>query len=52
MGEETLFEFESERSRREIAAYLRALAAEFDGDGPVTFRDGEYALAVTPPERA
>lgn len=52
MGEDTLFEFESDRSREEIAAYLRALAAEFDSDGPVTFRDGEYALAVTPPASA
>ncbi|WP_122090482.1 HVO_2922 family protein [Halalkalicoccus subterraneus] len=52
MVEDTLFEFESDRSREEIAAYLRALAAEFDTDGPVTFRDGEYALAVTPPASA
>ncbi len=52
MGAETLFESESERSRHEIAAFLRELAAEFDTDGPVTFRDGEYALSVTPPERA
>ncbi|MDL5361286.1 HVO_2922 family protein [Halalkalicoccus sp. NIPERK01] len=52
MGEETLFESTAERTRGEIAAYLRALAAEFDSDGPVTFRDGEYALAATPPERA
>lgn len=52
MGEETFFESTAERTRGEIAAYLRALAAEFDGDGPVTFRDGEYTVAVTPPERA
>lgn len=52
MEEETLFEFEAERSRGEIAAYFRALAAEFDSDGPVTVRDGEYAVAVAPPERA
>ncbi|MFC6904151.1 HVO_2922 family protein [Halalkalicoccus tibetensis] len=52
MTEDTLFEFESERERGEIAAYLRALAGELDGDGPVTFRDGEYAVEVTPPERA
>lgn len=51
MEEDTIFEFEGERSRSEIAAYLRALAAEFDGDGAVTFRDGEYTAAVTPPER-
>lgn len=52
MGEDTIFEYEAEYSRIEIAAYLRALAAEFEGEGPVTFRDGEYAAAVTPPERA
>ncbi|ADJ15201.1 HVO_2922 family protein [Halalkalicoccus jeotgali] len=52
MGEETLFEYEADRSRSEIAAYLRALAAEIDGDGPVVFRDGEYAVAVGLPERA
>lgn len=52
MPEETLFESESERERGEIAAYLRALAGELDGDGPVTFRDGEYTVSVTPPERA
>lgn len=52
MSEDTVFEFESSRTRTEIAAYLRALAGEFDGDGPVTFRDGEYVAAVTPPETA
>jgi uncharacterized protein len=50
MSEDTVFEFESSRTRAEIAAYLRALAAEFDGDGPVTFRDGEYVARVTPAE--
>lgn len=52
MGEDTIFEFEAERSRKEIAAYLRVLAAELDSEGPVTFRDGEYTAAVTPPEYA
>ncbi|WP_336344159.1 HVO_2922 family protein [Halalkalicoccus ordinarius] len=52
MSEDTVFEFESSRTRVEIAAYLRALAGEFDGDGPVTFRDGEYVARVTPPETA
>ncbi|MCL7417313.1 MAG: DUF1508 domain-containing protein [Halalkalicoccus sp.] len=52
MEEETLFEFAAERSHGEIAAYLRALAAQLDGDGPVTVRDGEYTIAVTPSERA
>jgi uncharacterized protein len=52
MEEETLFEFAAERSRGEIAAYLRALAAQLDGDGSVTVRDGEYTVAVTPSERA
>ncbi len=52
MGEDTIFEFEGELSRTEIAAYLRAIAGELDGDGPLTFRDGEYAAAVTPPEHA
>jgi amphi-Trp domain-containing protein len=51
MTEDTLFESESVRTRAEIAAYLRALAAELDADGPVTFRDGEYVVSVTPPER-
>ena len=52
MAENTIFEHEASRTRAEIAAYLRALAAEFDGDGPVTFRDGEYVAAVTPAERS
>lgn len=52
MGEETIFEYEAEYSRVEIAAYLRALAAEFDSNDPVTFRDGEYTVAVAPPEHA
>lgn len=52
MGEDTIFEYEAEYSRNEIATSLRALAAEFDGEADVTFRDGEYTVSVTPPEYA
>lgn len=52
MAEETLFESERTRSRADIAAVLRSLAAEFDGDGPVTLADGDRSVTVKPPDQS
>lgn len=45
------FKYESRRTRTEIATHLREIAAELDGDGPITFSSGDRRISVTPPHR-
>lgn len=45
MGE---LEAEARKTRSEIAAYLRELAEELDGDGPVSLTLGDHAVRLTP----
>ncbi len=52
MAEETLFAFEQTLSRSDIAADLRFLAAQLDGDDEVTFTGENRTIAVTPADRA
>lgn len=52
MAEETLFESERPRSRADIAAVFRSLAAEFESDGPVTVADGDRSVTVEPPDQS
>jgi amphi-Trp domain-containing protein len=49
MPEEVLFEFESEQSRSDAAAYLRAVADDLDAGDPVTLRAGEESITLNPP---
>lgn len=51
MPEEVLFESESNRSRAEIAAYLRQVADSLDGGGSITLRAGDQSVTMEPPER-
>jgi amphi-Trp domain-containing protein len=51
MSDETLYAFEQTQSRGDIAADLRFLAAQLDGDGAVTFAGDDQTVAVTPSER-
>lgn len=52
MPEEVLFKSESDRSRTEIADYLRTVADSLDAGGDITFSAGEQSIAVDPAERA
>jgi len=52
MPEELLFESESQRSRSEIADYLRGVADSLEAGGELTLRAGDQSTAVDPPERA
>lgn len=52
MSEEVLFKSESDRSRSEIADYLRSVADSLESGGEITLRAGDQSTAVDPPERA
>lgn len=51
MPEETLFRLESERSRSDIAQYLRSLADKLDGDGAVSFVADDESAELAVPSR-
>lgn len=51
MPEEVLFESESDRSRAEIAAYLRTVADKLDGGEAITLTAGAESVTLRPPER-
>ena len=51
MPEEVLFESETDRSRSEIASYLRRVADSLDGGTEITLRAGEQSVTLDPPER-
>lgn len=48
MADETLFSYEASGSRQEVAASLRAVAAQLSGTGPITIAAGEERVTVTP----
>lgn len=50
MGEETLFTYEESGTRREVAASLRAVAAQLSGTGPLTLVAGDESVTVHPAE--
>ena len=51
MPEEVLFKSESDRSREEIAAYLRRVADKLEqGDG-ITLKSGADSVTMEPPAR-
>ncbi|WP_435116657.1 amphi-Trp domain-containing protein [Halolamina sp. C58] len=52
MPEEVLFKTESDRSRSEIADYLRQVADSLDGGGEITLQAGTESIAVDPAERS
>ena len=51
MPEEVLFETETNRSRADIASYLRTFADKLDAGGPITLTAGEQSVTMEPPER-
>ena len=51
MPEEILFESESNRSREEIAAYLRSVADSLESGTEITFTRGEESVTMAPPAR-
>jgi amphi-Trp domain-containing protein len=50
MPEETLFESESDRSKAEVAAYLRAFANKLESGEEVTLSAGGKSVTVTIPD--
>ena len=50
MPEETLFEVESDQSRADVAAYLRAFADKLDSGDSVTLSAGGESVTVAVPE--
>lgn len=48
MADETLFSYEASGSRQEVAASLRAVAAQLSGTGPITLAAGEERVTVNP----
>jgi amphi-Trp domain-containing protein len=51
MPEELLFESESDRSREEIAAYLRTVADSLEAGDAITLRAGGDEVSLDPPNR-
>ncbi|MCG1002387.1 MULTISPECIES: amphi-Trp domain-containing protein [Halobacterium] len=51
MPEEVLFESESDRSREEIATYLRTVADNLESGGAITLKAGGDEVTLDPPER-
>ncbi|MUV61540.1 amphi-Trp domain-containing protein [Halobacterium sp. CBA1126] len=51
MPEEVLFESESDRSREEIATYLRTIADNLESGGAITLKAGGEEVTLDPPNR-
>jgi len=51
MPEEVLFESESDRSREEIAAYLRTVADNLESGDEIDLKAGEDSVSLSPPTR-
>jgi amphi-Trp domain-containing protein len=51
MPEELLFESESDRSREEIATYLRTIADNLESGGAITLKAGGDEVTLDPPNR-
>ena len=50
MPEEVIFETETQKSRGEVAAYLRSVADKLDGDGTVSLSTGDQSVDLTVPD--
>jgi amphi-Trp domain-containing protein len=51
MPEEVLFKSESNRSREEIASYLRKVADNLDSGSPISLNAGSDSVTLNPPAR-
>jgi len=51
MPEEVLFESEGDRSREEIASYLRTVAENLESGGEITLKSGSDEVTLDPPSR-
>lgn len=49
MPETVLFESERDRSRSEIATYLRTVAEKLDEGGEITLKSGSESVTLAPP---
>lgn len=52
MPKEVLFESESDRSREEIASYLRTVAEKLEQGDTITLTSGTESVTMEPPARA
>ncbi len=52
MPEEVLFETESQKSRAEVAAYLRSVADRLDDGGSVSLSAGDQSVDLAVPDTA
>lgn len=51
MPEEVLFESESDRSRADIASYLRTVAEKLENGDAITLTSGAESVTLEPPSR-
>ena len=51
MTEETLFEFERDMQRTDVAAYLRTVADHLDSGEAITLESGGESVTLAPPAR-
>ncbi|ELZ22784.1 hypothetical protein C475_16821 [Halosimplex carlsbadense 2-9-1] len=51
MPEEVLFESESDQTRKDIASYLRSVAAKLEQGDAITLRAGSDSVTMDPPAR-
>lgn len=51
MSDNTLFEFEQNMSRADVAAYLREIADKLDGSGTLEFTAAGQSTSLAAPER-
>ena len=51
MPEEVLFKSESNRTREDIASYLRSVAYKLEQGDPITLKSGSESVTMEPPAR-
>lgn len=51
MSDDTLFEFEQDMSRADVATYLRTVADRLEGNGELEFSAAEQATTIQVPDR-
>lgn len=51
MPEDVLFKSESDRSREQIAAFLRKVAENLEGGDAITLKAGDDSVTLSPPSR-
>lgn len=50
MSDDTLFEFEQDMSRADVATYLRTVAEKLEGDGQLDFSAADQSTTVQVPD--